>query len=525
MEKKNIVLLGASNSLMPGGLCAGLSQSNINLYNLSIGGTDIVYRIYELKKEENQELIHKADLIVLESNIMDSYMASGYSLKNLEFKVLQYMTYLYEELYSLKKKIVVLLLFDILCLCERERKMANLVMKFHKKLTAFYGFNLIDVHQKMLDTKCFKFYSTHLDASHLLSSIMYQLGKNISQNLASFEFTKKQLKPQTKAIFRILSPLDLMPHATPKYFKDLLYKDKYVEISGGGDLIRFPKQYFGYKILGVHTLYPPKRGMSIWKSYFSLVFRNSQKELVKTFRSYARFDWLYEDFFIDEDTVITYNKDNLPLTEISHETDRVDNLPNTLPKACIVNFLLVKDEVKFIPTRGCILQCEQENDFSHLIPPIEVYKDIIEEYVLKTNSFSSSQVESLGKQLSFFKSFSTAKARIQNQLPYKLGKALIMNSKNFLGYLSLPYILLGITLLHKQEKKAYRAKIEENPNLTLPPLKDYPDYNAACKEKNCFTYKLGEAFMKAHKTWYKGGYLKFYFKDMPRLKREFKARK
>ncbi|ECL3347619.1 alpha-2,3-sialyltransferase, partial [Campylobacter jejuni] len=34
----------------------------------------------------------------------------------------------------------------------------------------------------------------------------------------------------------------------------------------------------------------------------------------------------------------------------------------------------------------------------------------------------------------------------------------------------------------------------------------------------------GEAFIKASKNWYKGGYIKFIFKDVPMLKREFGKR-
>ncbi|PCH18520.1 alpha-2,3-sialyltransferase, partial [Campylobacter sp. 107] len=37
------------------------------------------------------------------------------------------------------------------------------------------------------------------------------------------------------------------------------------------------------------------------------------------------------------------------------------------------------------------------------------------------------------------------------------------------------------------------------------PLETYPDYNEALKEKECFTYKLGEEFIKASKNWYGGG--------------------
>ncbi|EAJ1335549.1 galactosyltransferase, partial [Campylobacter jejuni] len=33
----------------------------------------------------------------------------------------------------------------------------------------------------------------------------------------------------------------------------------------------------------------------------------------------------------------------------------------------------------------------------------------------------------------------------------------------------------------------------------------------ALREKECFTYKLGEAFIKASKNWYGGGYIKLLF--------------
>ncbi|EAI3415050.1 alpha-2,3-sialyltransferase [Campylobacter jejuni] len=122
--------------------------------------------------------------------------------------------------------------------------------------------------------------------------------------------------------------------------------------------------------------------------------------------------------------------------------------------------------------------------------------------------------------LNFQNHYGTAKTRIQNQLSYKLGQTLILNSKSVLGFLSLPFIILSIVISHKQEQKAYKFKVKKNPNLALPPLSSYDDYNEALKEKECFTYRLGEAFIKASKNWYKGEYIKFYFKDVPRLKRE-----
>lgn len=140
---------------------------------------------------------------------------------------------------------------------------------------------------------------------------------------------------------------------------------------------------------------------------------------------------------------------------------------------------------------------------------------------------SKKLAKSLGLKMSIinpkitFIQANSAKARIQNHLSYKLGQALIANSKSILGYIRIPYVLSYIKDKHKFEQKAYEEKIKENPNLALPPLETYPDYNEALKEKECFTYKLGEALIQANKNWYGGGYIKFIFKDVPRLKREY----
>ena len=91
-----------------------------------------------------------------------------------------------------------------------------------------------------------------------------------------------------------------------------------------------------------------------------------------------------------------------------------------------------------------------------------------------------------------------AKARIHNHLAYKLGQSMIKNSKTFLSYMKMPYILIALSIAHREEQKIKCNDI-------LPPIESYPDYKEALKEKECFTYKLGLALMKAHKKWYRGG--------------------
>ncbi|KQI13744.1 alpha-2,3-sialyltransferase, partial [Campylobacter coli CVM 41970] len=72
----------------------------------------------------------------------------------------------------------------------------------------------------------------------------------------------------------------------------------------------------------------------------------------------------------------------------------------------------------------------------------------------------------------------------------------------------MPFVLSYIHDKHKQEQKIYQEKIKKDPSLKLPPLENYPDYKEALKLKNHLSYKLGQALIKANKTWYKGGYVK-----------------
>ncbi|MCL9820692.1 hypothetical protein NCR96_02870 [Helicobacter sp. 14348-15] len=136
-------------------------------------------------------------------------------------------------------------------------------------------------------------------------------------------------------------------------------------------------------------------------------------------------------------------------------------------------------------------------------------------------SLKNQQLNSKTKELNFTLRYGTAKDRIHNHLSYKLGQAMIENSKSLLGYIRMPYVLSYIKDKHKQEQQQYQEAIKKNPNLKLPNLESYPDYKESLKEKECLTYKLGEAFIKANKTWYKGGYVKLWF-EVRRLRGERK---
>ncbi|EPV5183299.1 glycosyltransferase [Campylobacter coli] len=147
-------------------------------------------------------------------------------------------------------------------------------------------------------------------------------------------------------------------------------------------------------------------------------------------------------------------------------------------------------------------------------------KDDIFSWAKQAIIFKTKDIKKDEQKLSLQSQHGTVKQRIQNQLSYKLGQAMIANSKSILGYIRMPFVLSYIKDKHKQEQKIYQEKIKKDPSLKLPPLESYPDYKEALKEKECLTYKLGEALIKANKTWYKGGYVKMWF-EIGKLRKKF----
>ena len=101
--------------------------------------------------------------------------------------------------------------------------------------------------------------------------------------------------------------------------------------------------------------------------------------------------------------------------------------------------------------------------------------------------------------------------RVRYHLSYKLGYAIVNNYKSFGGVLKLPFILIAIALRHKREAKFYQYIIQKNPHLKLPPLSSYENYKSAIQERQTFSYRLGSALIKACKTFYKGGFLEFFW--------------
>ncbi|WP_270991462.1 hypothetical protein [Campylobacter upsaliensis] len=88
-----------------------------------------------------------------------------------------------------------------------------------------------------------------------------------------------------------------------------------------------------------------------------------------------------------------------------------------------------------------------------------------------------------------------APVRVRNHLSFKLGK-ILLSFKNPFGLVSMPFFILWTCIGHGIAIKNYRSMCRINPELSLPSLENYVDYNEAMKIKNYLTYRLGNAFVK-----------------------------
>ncbi|ARJ56593.1 hypothetical protein [Campylobacter cuniculorum] len=110
---------------------------------------------------------------------------------------------------------------------------------------------------------------------------------------------------------------------------------------------------------------------------------------------------------------------------------------------------------------------------------------------------------------------SGAVLRVKNHLAYKLGNIMVSNNpKTFKEYKNTILRLI-------QAAKEHQIQREQQKGIKLPPLETLKDYEEALKIKNYFSYRLGEALIKAFKNIYFGGMIKFFFFDIKRIKKEF----
>lgn len=439
---------------------------------------------------------------------------------------------------------------------------------------------------------------------------MRELGKNIILNINNFKKNTSKIYTDIPH-FEILTPQEIFYNGHNLNHGNIansLVKEKIYRIN---EKMQFKDKYKGFQILGIAICNMFEDLTAVAPYWSSFILQNKHTKLVKAVKSrWYLFHSLDQTFYIDDKSYIFINNQNITITEgsvwVQKDCKNFKNSVNNLGISYIFlsssNYNFESSKYNFKDLSNENIEIPEEYNFNHLIPPVEWYKEIIDEYcsimdpkklaplqkqiteknnqIIATNNEKQKliveklnlqtqinqlrnnlnslpikkqqleisnleqdlinkklQAKQLEKQLDIVSNNAvvsndnkitiihpnTAKSRIQNQLSYKLGQAMIVNSKSLLGYIRMPFVLSYIKDKHKQEQKIYQEKIKKDPSLKLPPLESYPDYKEALKEKECLTYKLGEALIKASNNWYGGGYIKLLL-EIRKLKKEFREK-
>lgn len=322
---------------------------------------------------------------------------------------------------------------------------------------------------------------------------MYQLGKNIASNISCFHFPYKN--KQYNHQFEIITPnqLEILNgELNKKIIKDLIYKEVVYKINKN-HIFKIPEKYNKFKLIGIHAfnndislLINQKMGVyeKRTKSYSSLILEQKRKNLIKYFWGYNTFQDILNNFILNKDILVKFNLKE-KYSELSWEVNYIDNHINTLDYVNLVSLFVVKEDSNAIKNINYDWLYQGENNidekynFDHLIPDLLLVKESIEEYCIKMDPIKlaslQNQINTLKIQLSNTQA-NSAKARIQNQFSYKLGQAMIENSKSILGFIKMPYVLSYIKDKHKLQQKIYEEIIKKDPSLKLPRLESYADY-------------------------------------------------
>ena len=209
--------------------------------------------------------------------------------------------------------------------------------------------------------------------------------------------------------------------------------------------------------------------------------------------------FLSHDFFIRRGEYVLEDKRNIFYNFKSVIKSQKENIENLTTQLNTLN-----NQINSIPIKKQSLEISNlEQDLINKKLKAQILeKELRYDYnAIQENKELKEQIKALqliGTENIKQQSIYTAKSRIHNQLSYKLGQAMIENSKSIWGYIRMPYVLSYIKDMHKKEQIAYNEKIKANPSLKLPPIESYPDYNEAIKLKNHLSYKFGEALIKAN---------------------------
>jgi chromosome segregation ATPase len=136
------------------------------------------------------------------------------------------------------------------------------------------------------------------------------------------------------------------------------------------------------------------------------------------------------------------------------------------------------------PDNTKVKDLEEENDL--LLAQLHQVQEELERYYLENQDLKNKQPKPQPKPTG-------AALRIQQQLSYRLGAALIKHGKTPWGWLRMPFALAG-------QVRAYSADQRAKAGQKLPPIHSYADAHEADRYRQHLSYQLGQTLLKHGKT-------------------------
>ena len=360
---------------------AKLFSEKLEFYNLALGSCTSVQNLYELHRERNKEILANAALIVTESNVNSIYNSHH---EKIPLAVLFRNIYLfYKSLAALQKPAVSILLPT------QTNPNKDKINDFHKKMCAKFGVNLIDIAAYADRLNLTKNFIAKIDVHHIQSAIMREFGRNIALNIANFHAPKPLRKGFKPPKFSIITPKNMSVvcgdfekiHSKNSMYDEIAYK------MTSPTKARFSPNFSGHFLLAFHS-WCDGNPWSTTQNLSKFIIKNAATSIIKSVWSPNVVLEFHNEFTLDDESFLLYRLDETAKFTENYHAAAFQNPAHTIsPFLSIIAFLLMEKREFLAQKREFeatlaepICELDERYNFSHLVPNIELYRQIVDEY-------------------------------------------------------------------------------------------------------------------------------------------------
>ena len=353
----------------------------LTFHNLALGSCNHIQSLYEIHRERNKEILSNAALIVTESNSISITQCKYDPLP--KAVVLRNLYLYYKSLAALQKPVVSILL------ATRPSDIRNEINDFYRKICAKFGFNVIDINIQEDKYQIVENFTSRIDEFHPLQSIMREFGRNIALNIANFHAPKPLPKGFKPPKFSIITPKNMSVicgdlqkiHSKNSMYDEIAYK------MTSPTKARFSPNFSGHFLLAFHS-WCDGNPYSTTQNLSKFIIKNAATSIIKSVWSPNVVLEFHNEFTLDDESFLLYRLDETAKFTENYHAAAFQNPAHTIsPFLSIIAFLLMEKREFLAQKREFeatltepICKLDERYNFSHLVPNIELYRQIVDEY-------------------------------------------------------------------------------------------------------------------------------------------------